>query len=160
MVGRSSQAVATRISLSLAACGLLLLLILAVLWQADLAQAFERVEARIGAAHFPPYTVRPLQGADSGRLPQRVQALNHSQQRYHFGDLQQGRTDMAVLENPAWGWQDIPHVTVDLGLEAPKFIAARHVILNESFFVSHDHALRCFATPVPSALAQPDRRRG
>jgi hypothetical protein len=30
---------------------------------------------RIGAAHFPPYTVRPA-GADTGLLPQLVEALN------------------------------------------------------------------------------------
>jgi ABC-type amino acid transport substrate-binding protein len=39
---------------------------------------------RIGAAHFPPYTVRPEQGADTGLLPQLVEALNASQSDYQF----------------------------------------------------------------------------
>ena len=39
---------------------------------------------RIGAAHFPPYTVRPESGADTGLLPQLVEALNASQTDYQF----------------------------------------------------------------------------
>ena len=38
---------------------------------------------RIGAAH-PPYTVRPEQGADTGLLPQLVEALNAAQTDYQF----------------------------------------------------------------------------
>ena len=39
---------------------------------------------RMGAAHFPPYTVRPESGADTGLLPQLIQALNASQTDYQF----------------------------------------------------------------------------
>ncbi|WP_175377029.1 ABC transporter substrate-binding protein [Pseudomonas sp. C1C7] len=93
---------------------------------------------RIGAAHFPPYTVRPETGADTGLLPQLVEALNASQKDYQFvlvptsiprrfGDFKQGRIDMAIFENPAWGWKDIPHTDVDMGLEdAEIFVAQRH----------------------------------
>ena len=101
---------------------------------------------RIGAAHFPPYTIRPEQGADTGLLPQLAEALNKLQSDYQFtlvptsiprrfGDLQQGRTDMAIFENPAWGWKDIPHTAVDMGLEdAEVFVAQREPGRDESYF--------------------------
>jgi ABC-type amino acid transport substrate-binding protein len=94
---------------------------------------------RIGAAHFPPYTVRPESGADTGLLPQLVEALNALQSDYQFvlvptsiprrfGDFKQGRIDMAIFENPAWGWKDIPHTDVDMGLEdAEIFVAQRQL---------------------------------
>ncbi|MVV48909.1 amino acid ABC transporter substrate-binding protein [Pseudomonas sp. PB120] len=111
-----------------------LLAALAVLWVIP-SQAAQLV--RIGAAHFPPYTVRPESGADTGLLPQLVQALNASQTTYQFvlvptsiprrfGDFKQGRVDMAIFENPDWGWKDIPHTSVDMGLEdAEIFVAQR-----------------------------------
>ncbi|EJT83466.1 extracellular solute-binding protein [Pseudomonas putida S11] len=111
-------------------------MLLAMFWLAAPAWAADAVEVKIGAAHFPPYTVRPEQGADSGLLRQLVDALNRAQQRYHFvvvptsiqrrfGDLQQGRTDMAIFENPAWGWQQIAHQSVDMGLEDAEVFVAR-----------------------------------
>ncbi len=112
------------------------LMLLAVFWLAVPAWAASTVEVKIGAAHFPPYTVRPEQGADTGLLPQLVDALNRAQQHYRFvlvptsiqrrfGDFQQGRTDMAIFENPQWGWQQIPHKTVDMGLEDAEVFVAR-----------------------------------
>jgi len=101
---------------------------------------------RIGAAHFPPYTVRPESGADTGLLPQLVEALNAAQSDYQFvlvptsiprrfGDLKQGRVDMAIFENPAWGWEDIPHTAVDMGLEdAEIFVAQRLPDRQQSYF--------------------------
>ncbi|MGE8065923.1 substrate-binding periplasmic protein [Pseudomonas sp. NPDC089569] len=92
---------------------------------------------RIGAAHFPPYTVRPENGADTGLLPQLADALNALQSDYQFvlvptsiprrfGDFKQGRIDMAIFENPNWGWKEIPHTDVDMGLEdAEIFVAQR-----------------------------------
>ncbi|MFP3499834.1 amino acid ABC transporter substrate-binding protein, partial [Pseudomonas sp. SIMBA_059] len=50
------------------------LMLLAVYWLAVPAWAADAVEVKIGAAHFPPYTVRPEQGADTGLLPQLVDA--------------------------------------------------------------------------------------
>jgi len=114
-----------------------ILLMLAALWLAIPGWAADAIEVKIGAAHFPPYTVRPEQGADTGLLPQLVAALNRAQQGYHFvlvptsiqrrfGDLQQGRTDMAIFENPQWGWQGIAHQAVDMGLEdAEVFVASQ-----------------------------------
>nr|AAF22964.2 unknown [Pseudomonas fluorescens] len=89
---------------------------------------------RIGAAHFPPYTVRPEQGADTGLLPQLVEALNAAQTDYQFvvvptsiprrfRDFEQGRVDMAIFENPSWGWQNIAHTSVDMGLKMRRFLS-------------------------------------
>ncbi|KTC52451.1 amino acid ABC transporter substrate-binding protein [Pseudomonas fluorescens ABAC62] len=101
---------------------------------------------RIGAAHFPPYTVRPEQGADTGLLPQLVEALNTSQTDYQFvlvptsiprrfRDFEQGRVDMAIFENPAWGWRNIPHTSVDMGLEdAEVFVAQRQPGRGQDYF--------------------------
>jgi len=101
---------------------------------------------RIGAAHFPPYTVRPEQGADTGLLPQLVEALNASQTDYQFvlvptsiprrfRDFEQGRIDMAIFENPDWGWQKIPHTSVDMGLEdAEIFVAERKPGRGQDYF--------------------------
>lgn len=112
------------------------LILLAVVWLAAPARAADAIEVKVGAAHFPPYTVRPEQGADTGLLPQLVDALNRVQQQYRFvlvptsiqrrfGDFQQGRTDMAIFENPQWGWQQIAHQTVDMGLEDAEVFVAR-----------------------------------
>lgn len=121
----------------------LLLATLAVLC-AVTSQAAQLV--RVGAAHFPPYTVRPESGADTGLLPQLVEALNQLQTDYQFvlvptsiprrfGDFKQGRVDLAIFENPDWGWKDIPHTTVDMGLEdAEIFVAQREPDRRESYF--------------------------
>ncbi len=124
-----------------------LLAALATLWGLPV-QAAQLV--RVGAAHFPPYTVRPESGADTGLLPQLVEALNTSQSDYQFvlvptsiprrfGDFKQGRVDMAIFENPQWGWTEIPHTTVDMGLEdAEIFVAQRspdgHTVRQQTYF--------------------------
>ena len=101
---------------------------------------------RIGAAHFPPYTVRPEQGADTGILPQLVEALNAAQTDYQFvlvptsiprrfRDFEQGRVDMAIFENPDWGWQNIAHTSVDMHLEdAEVFVAERKPGRDQLYF--------------------------
>jgi ABC-type amino acid transport substrate-binding protein len=101
---------------------------------------------RVGAAHFPPYTIRPESGVDTGLLPQLVEALNASQDDYRFvlvptsiprrfGDFKQGRVDMAIFENPDWGWKDIPHTAVDMGLEdAEIFVAQRLPDRQQNYF--------------------------
>ncbi|MGN8260382.1 substrate-binding periplasmic protein [Pseudomonas sp. SMSB3] len=105
-------------------------------WLGVPAWAADAIDVKIGAAHFPPYTVRPEQGADTGLLPQLAEALNRLQTDYRFilvptsiqrrfGDFQQGRTDMAIFENPQWGWQQIPHQQVDMGLEDAEVFVAR-----------------------------------
>lgn len=121
----------------------LLLAVLGALWVLPTSAA---QLVRIGAAHFPPYTVRPENGADTGLLPQLVEALNASQKDYQFvlvptsiprrfGDFKQGRVDMAIFENPGWGWKDIPHTSVDMGLEdAEIFVAQRLPNRQQEYF--------------------------
>ncbi|WP_434563178.1 substrate-binding periplasmic protein [Pseudomonas sp. R1-6] len=116
---------------------------LALLWMLPV-EAAQLV--RIGAAHFPPYTVRPEKGADTGLLPELVEALNRAQADYEFvlvptsiprrfNDFKQGRIDMAIFENPDWGWQDVPHTTVDMGLEdAEIFVTQRLPDRQQSYF--------------------------
>lgn len=121
----------------------LLLAALAAFWVLP-APAAQMV--RVGAAHFPPYTIRPENGADTGLLPQLVEALNRLQSDYQFvlvptsiprrfGDFKQGRIDMAIFENPEWGWQDMPHSDVDMGLEdAEIFVAQREDGRQQNYF--------------------------
>lgn len=116
--------------------------------QAGVAFSADIVEVRIGAAHFPPYTVRPEQGADTGLLPQLTEALNKAQDHYRFvlvptsiprrfRDFEQGRVDMAIFENPDWGWQNVPHVSVDMGLEdAEVFVTHRTEHRDQHYFSS------------------------
>jgi ABC-type amino acid transport substrate-binding protein len=122
----------------------LLLTSLAALWVLP-SHAAQLV--RVGAAHFPPYTIRPETGVDTGLLPQLVEALNREQSDYQFvlvptsiprrfGDFKQGRVDMAIFENPDWGWKDIPHTSVDMGLEdAEIFVAQRLPDRQQNYFV-------------------------
>lgn len=103
---------------------------------------------RVAAAHFPPYTVHPESGADTGLLPDLVAALNRVQNRYaftlvptslprRFQDLRQGRVDMAIFENPRWGWQTTPHVAVDMGLEdAEVFVGRRMDGRDDRYFLN------------------------
>lgn len=130
-------------SLSMRTATHIALLALAALWMGP-ATAAQLV--RVAAAHFPPYTVRPEQGADTGLLPQLVEALNQLQSDYQFvlvptsiprrfRDFEQGRVDMAIFENPAWGWQDIAHTSVDMGLEdAEIFVAQRAPQRGQEYF--------------------------
>lgn len=103
-------------------------------------------EVRVGAAHFPPYIVRPERGADTGLLPQLLVALNQLQSDYHFvlvptsiarrfRDFDQGRVDVVMFENPAWGWQGISYSPVDMGLEdAEVFIAKQQPGRQQTYF--------------------------
>ena len=103
-------------------------------------------EIRVGAAHFPPYTVRPESGADTGLLPQLLEALNRLQSDYRFvlvpssiprrfRDFEQGRVDVVMFENPAWGWQGIAYSAVDMGLEdAEVFVARRQPQRQQHYF--------------------------
>ncbi|MDU8455216.1 MULTISPECIES: substrate-binding periplasmic protein [Pseudomonas syringae group] len=93
---------------------------------------------RVAAVHFPPYMVRPEKGEDAGLLPKLIDALNAEQDDYEFvmiptsvprrfRDFAEGRFDVAIFENPDWGWKDIAHETVDLGLEDAEVYVARRV---------------------------------
>jgi len=82
----------------------------------------------------------------SGLLPQLLEALNREQSEYHFtmlptaivrrfSDLQRGRIDMAIFENPQWGWQDIDAEAVDMRLEdAELFVARNEALRDQRYF--------------------------
>lgn len=91
---------------------------------------------RVGGAHFPPYVIKSNLNESSGLLPQLLDSLNQVQDDYHFtmlptaivrrfSDLQRGRIDMAIFENPEWGWQGIDVAAVDMGLEDAELFVAR-----------------------------------
>ncbi|MDU8499856.1 transporter substrate-binding domain-containing protein [Pseudomonas syringae] len=99
-------------------------------------QVFAAQVVRVAAVHFPPYMVRPEKGEDAGLLPKLINALNTEQDDYEFvmiptsvprrfRDFTEGRFDVAIFENPDWGWKDIAHETVDLGLEDAEVYVAR-----------------------------------
>ncbi|WP_122260478.1 substrate-binding periplasmic protein [Pseudomonas savastanoi] len=101
-------------------------------------QVYAAQVVRVAAVHFPPYMVRPEKGEDAGLLPKLIDALNAEQDDYEFvmiptsvprrfRDFAEGRFDAAIFENPDWGWKDIAHETVDLGLEDAEVYVARRV---------------------------------
>ncbi|QFT21908.1 Bacterial extracellular solute-binding protein, family 3 [Pseudomonas sp. THAF187a] len=101
---------------------------------------------KVGGAHFPPYVDKSNTRESTGLLPQLLEALNQEQSDYHFtmlptaivrrfGDLQRGRIDMAIFENPSWGWQDIDATAVDMGLEdAELFVARDEELRGQEYF--------------------------
>lgn len=101
---------------------------------------------KVGGAHFPPYVIKSNLHDSSGLLPQLLEALNREQSEYHFtmlptaivrrfGDLQRGRIDMAIFENPQWGWQGIDAEAVDMRLEdAELFVARNEALRGQSYF--------------------------
>lgn len=108
---------------------------------------------KIGAAHFPPYTIRPEKGADTGLLPELVAALNAVQHDYEFvlvptsiprrfRDFEQGRVDMAIFENPEWDWQNIPHEAVDMKLEDAEIFVSRKVTGRDQSYFDDLHGKR------------------
>lgn len=110
------------------------------------AEALAAQVVKIAAVHFPPYVVRPEKGADTGLLVKLVAALNAAQRDYQFvmvptsvprryRDFLQGRIDVAIFENPEWGWAGIPHERIDLGLEdAEVFVARRAEGRGQEYF--------------------------
>ncbi|MBS7661170.1 transporter substrate-binding domain-containing protein [Pseudomonas lalucatii] len=103
-------------------------------------------EVNVAGVHFPPYVIKPEQPSASGLLLELLAALNAAQDDYRFvmvpsslprrfRDFQQGRIDLAIFENPAWGWQRIPHEAVDMGLEdAEVFVARLEAGRDQSYF--------------------------
>jgi ABC-type amino acid transport substrate-binding protein len=102
----------------------------------------------VGGAHFPPYVVQVEQAISDGLLIELLAALNQMQGDYRFvlqptavarrfRDFEQGRIDMAIFENPDWGWQGIAGARIDMGLEdAEIFVARVKPGRKESFFAN------------------------
>lgn len=108
--------------------------------------SFAAETIRVGGAHFPPYVIKSDLHDSSGLLPDLLVALNAAQSDYHFvmlptaivrrfADLQRGRIDMAIFENPNWGWQGIDLNVVDMGLEdAEMFVARNEELRDQGYF--------------------------
>ncbi|MDP3816557.1 MAG: transporter substrate-binding domain-containing protein [Pseudomonas sp.] len=97
-----------------------------------------RAESVVNVAevYFPPYVFKAEQSSGPGLLAELVGALNQQQHKFRFvlvptslkrryGDFQQGRLDLAIFENPAWGWQAIAHTALDMRLEDSEVFVAR-----------------------------------
>lgn len=93
-------------------------------------------EVRVAAAHFPPYVFKNEQARNPGLLAELLTALNQVQSDFRFvavptalkrryRDFQQQRVDLAIFENPGWGWQGIAHTAVDMRLEDSEVFVAR-----------------------------------
>ena len=101
---------------------------------------------QVAGAHFPPYVVKPESAEASGLLLDMLAALNALQTDYRFvvrptaiprrfRDFQEGRIDLAVFENPDWGWQGIPGARIDMGLaDAEIFIAKAQPGRSQHYF--------------------------
>jgi ABC-type amino acid transport substrate-binding protein len=101
---------------------------------------------KVGGAYFPPYVIKSNSLESSGLLPQLLESLNRAQGDYQFtmvptaivrrfDDLQRGRIDMAIFENPDWGWQGIDAAAVDMGLEdAELFVARDEELRGQEYF--------------------------
>lgn len=91
----------------------------------------------VAGVYFPPYVFKSdEQLRKTGLLAGLLDALNQQQAAFRFvmvptsikrrfGDFQQGRVDLAIFENPEWGWQDIAHSAVDMGLEDSEVFVSR-----------------------------------
>lgn len=100
------------------------------------AQAQAVQEVRVAAAYFPPYVFKNEQARNPGLLAELLTALNQAQSDFRFvavptalkrryRDFQQQRIDLAIFENPGWGWQNIAHTALDMQLEDSEVFVAR-----------------------------------
>ena len=112
------------------------------------APALAAQDVRVAAVYFPPYVLNaePGEVQPAGLLHELLVALNHVQSDYRFvmvptavkrrfADFQQQRFDLAIFENPGWGWQAIPHVALDMQLEDSEvFVARREAGRDQRYF--------------------------
>lgn len=103
-------------------------------------------QVKVAGVHFPPYVINPEKTPAEGLLPLLLDALNQAQDEFQFvlvptsvprrfQDFEKGRFDLAIFENPDWGWRAIPHAAVDMGLEdAEVFVAHAEAGRGEAFF--------------------------
>lgn len=93
-------------------------------------------EVRVAAAYFPPYVFKNEQAHSPGLLAELLAVLNQAQGDFRFvavptavkrryRDFQQQRIDLAIFENPEWGWQGIAHTALDMQLEDSEVFVAR-----------------------------------
>ncbi|MFP6849413.1 MAG: transporter substrate-binding domain-containing protein [Pseudomonas sp.] len=93
-------------------------------------------DVRVAAVYFPPYVTKTEQNPSDGLLADLLEALNQTQGDFHFvavptsvkrrfRDFEQQRIDLAIFENPGWGWENMPNHAVDMGLEDSEVFVAR-----------------------------------
>ncbi|HUE94593.1 transporter substrate-binding domain-containing protein [Pseudomonas sp.] len=98
--------------------------------------AAEKV-VHVAGVYFPPYVFKADEQLQKvGLLADLLDELNQQQAAFRFvmvptsinrrfGDFRQGRIDLAIFENPDWGWQEIAHSAVDMGLEDSEVFVSR-----------------------------------
>ncbi|BCA27807.1 amino acid ABC transporter substrate-binding protein [Metapseudomonas otitidis] len=93
-------------------------------------------EILIGAYNFPPYMVHPERDTGSGLTVELVALFNQVQKRFHFSivptssarryrDLQTGRFDLILFEDPHWGWEGARYTLIDMGIDDAEVYVAR-----------------------------------
>lgn len=114
---------------------------LALIWASEVAAT---VEVRVASVYFPPYVL--AKDEPGGLLEQLLGTMNQAQSEYRFvprptslprrfADLREGRLDLAVFENPDWGWQGIAATRLNMGLEdAEVYVARRLANRDQDFF--------------------------
>lgn len=102
----------------------------------------------VGATYFPPYVMKTEEAQTRALLPQLLSALNKAQSEFRFvalptslarrfRDFETGRIDLALFENPGWGWQAIEHLDIDMGLEDSEvFVTRRDALRTQRYFDS------------------------
>ena len=145
-------------------CGAALALVLAQ-------SAIAAQEVRVAAVYFPPYVFKAEQHQARGLLADLLTALNQAQSQFsfvmvptsikrRFRDFRQQRIDLAIFENPGWGWQDVPHAAVDMGLEDSEVFVARAEPGRSRMRVSRDDRVPDRRPPqAPCRAARPQSAR-
>ena len=128
------------------ALGCLALLSWSQAGRAVASEAAAAPEIKVASVHFPPYVYD--NEPERGLLAQLLGALNRQQQDYRFvprnnslarrfSDLRDRQVDLAVFENPDWGWQGIAAARLEMGLEdAEIYVAQAQPGRDQSFFQS------------------------
>lgn len=124
----------------------LLFRVLLILLSIHACPAWARELVRVGAYHFPPYSIKPEDQTPGGLVPELLLLLNQLQDHYRFEqlptavsrryrDFQQGRYDLILFESPSWGWQNIPLDSVDMQIEdAEVYVAQAKPERGEDYF--------------------------
>ncbi|MCU9950189.1 transporter substrate-binding domain-containing protein [Pseudomonas solani] len=111
-------------------------LLLALCLSCSSASAARPREILVGGYHFPPYLIKPEEES-RGLVPDLVALFNQAQQRFHFSivptsaarryrDLEQGRFDLMLFEDPDWGWRDVRYIGIDLRTSDAEVYVARN----------------------------------
>ena len=80
--------------------------------------------------------VHPERDAGSGLTVELVALFNQAQKRFHFSivptssarryrDLQTGRFDLILFEDPHWGWEGARYTLIDMGIDDAEVYVAR-----------------------------------